>query len=75
MHPPRRDVPAVQLESSNATSRLDVALLVVAHILLHDGDGIVFPNCDGSVWEGEERIDMIGTAGDGADELVVDPDR
>ena len=73
---PRRDVPVVKLEARNTSRRLDVRPLIVAHILLQDGDNIVLALNDGALREREECVDVVGGGvEDGADKLVVDPHR
>ena len=74
LHPPRRDVPAVQLESGNPTSGLDVALLVVAHVLLYDGHDVVLSRENGAFREGKKLVRALVWAVHCTSKPVVDPD-
>ena len=71
---PRRDVPRVELEAGDAACGLDVAPLVVAHVVDQHGDNVVLPHDHGPLGEGEQGVNIVGRrVEDGADELIVDP--
>ena len=75
LHLPGTKRATIQCKSGDASRRLLIRILVVAHVILDDGQDVVLARDNRSVGEGEGGVDVIATIEDSADELIVDEDR
>ena len=74
LHLPVAKRATIQCQSGDASRRLLVRILVVAHVILDDGQDVVLAWDNRAVGEGEGGVDVIATIEYRADELIVDED-